>query len=247
MQMSKRLKDLKGEAGFLAGRHHFFKEVSRFFRMGLEFVRGYWGFRGVGPAVTLFGSARVKEGSRYYELARRVGSAIAREGFVVVTGGGPGIMEAASRGAKEAGGRTLGANIILPFEQRANPWIDRVVVFYYFFVRKVMLVKYSYAYVVMPGGLGTLDEMTEALTLIQTQKLYDFPVVLVGVEYWKGLTTWLQSTPVAEGMIAKEDLRFFSVTDDPEEVVRLLKGTATHLGLGLRPPRAQGAKIEKAV
>jgi uncharacterized protein (TIGR00730 family) len=232
---SRRLKDLEGEAAFIAGRHNIFKEIARFVRMGIEFVRGYWGFRGIGPAVTVFGSARLKDGTNYYELARKVGYEIAQQGFVVVTGGGPGIMEAASRGAKEAGGKTLGANIILPFEQTPNPFLDRVVMFYYFFVRKVMLVKYSYAYIVMPGGFGTLDEMTEALTLIQTGKLYDFPVILVGRDYWKGFTDWLETKTVAEGTVAAHDLKYFHVTDDPKEVVSILLKTSKHLGLKLQP------------
>ncbi len=175
-----------------------------------------------------------------------MGFAIAQQGFVVVTGGGPGIMEAASRGAKDAGGKTLGANIILPFEQTPNPFIDRVVMFYYFFVRKVMLVKYSYAYIVMPGGLGTLDEMTEALTLIQTGKLYDFPVILVGREYWKGFTDWLETKPIAEGTVAAHDLKFFHVTDDPKEVVSILLKTTTHLGLKLEPIKNPVSGIEHA-
>jgi uncharacterized protein (TIGR00730 family) len=166
MPKMRRVAELKGEAQFLAGRHSRFYEALRVIRISLEFFRGFFTLHFIGPAITVFGSARFKEDHPYYQLAQKVGAAIAREGFTVMTGGGPGVMEAANRGAKEVGGTSIGCNIVLPHEQRPNPYLDQVVNFYYFFVRKVMLVKYSYAFVIMPGGFGTLDEMTEALTLL---------------------------------------------------------------------------------
>src|SRR6266850_6078740 len=149
-----------------------------------DFLRGFRVLHFVGPCVAVFGSARIKAGSPDYELARKIGAGLSRMGFTVMTGGGPGLMEAANRGAKEAGGRSVGCNILLPTEQTPNSYVDRMVTFRYFFVRKVMLVKYSYAFVVLPGGFGTIDELFEALTLIQTRKILDFPVVLMGVDYW---------------------------------------------------------------
>lgn len=230
----RRLAQSQSEAKFLAGRHGFFTEMGRLHRMLLEFLRGYLGLKDLGPAVTVFGSARFGESSPYYDMARKVSAGLAREGYAVITGGGPGIMEAASRGAKEAGGRTLGCNITLPHEQYPNPYLDHVVTFSYFFVRKVMLVKYSYAFVILPGGMGTLDEMSEALTLIQTGKLYDFPVVLMGKDYWKGLFDWIEGTLIARGAVSKDDLAFVRLTDDPEEALAMIRETAQGIGLELR-------------
>ncbi|MCM2322702.1 MAG: TIGR00730 family Rossman fold protein [Oligoflexia bacterium] len=224
-----------GEAGFLAGRHSWLYESARLFRIGGEFLRGFRALRDVGPAVTVFGSARFKEGHPYYELGRQVGQALAREGFAVITGGGPGIMEAANRGAREAGGRSIGCNIILPHEQQPNPFLDRIVTFYYFFVRKVMLVKYSCAFVILPGGMGTLDEMSEAITLIQTGKLYDFPVILMRRDYWAGFEHWLEGTLLKEGAVYRQDLDFLHLTDDPEETVAIIGRAIDGLGLALRP------------
>lgn len=229
----RRLANLKGEAGFLAGRHSRTYEALRVLRIALEFIRGFRTLHFVGPVVTVFGSARFKQEHPYYALARDIGARLAREGYTVMTGGGPGIMEAANRGAKEAGGRSVGCTIALPREQRANPYLDTVVDFYYFFVRKVMLVKYSYAFVILPGGLGTLDELSEALTLIQTGKLYDFPVILVGRDYWRGLNEWFEKTMVAQGTVAADDLKYLTVTDDPAEVARIVRETGTRLGLRL--------------
>lgn len=226
------------ETFFLAGRRRPLKETLTLLRITLEFIRGFRAMHRLGPAVTLFGSARFKEGHPYYALARQIGAALAREGFVVMTGGGPGIMEAANRGAREAGGRSVGCNVVLPFEQVPNAYLDQVTVFYYFFVRKVMLVKYSYAFVILPGGLGTLDEMSEALTLIQTGKLYDFPVVLVGRDYWQGLIEWIRDVVVKKGAISAEDLALFQLTDDPEEVARLIVNGTRYLGLPLAPKHA---------
>jgi uncharacterized protein (TIGR00730 family) len=226
----------KDETRFLAGRHSRFHELLMLIQIGLEFFRGLRKLYTVGPAVTVFGSARFKsETHPHYQTARKVGSLLAREGFAVMTGGGPGIMEAANRGAKEAGGLSVGCNIILPHEQDPNPYLDRVVTFYYFFVRKVMLVKYSYAFVILPGGLGTLDEMTEAWTLIQTGKLYDFPVILVGKEYWKGFYEWVEKTLVSTGAIRPEDMEFVHVTDSAEDVVKIIRKTLQGIQLNLKP------------
>lgn len=227
----KRLKEglLREDAEFIAGRYSRMREFSRVVRVGFEFIRGFRAFHFLPPSITFFGSARFKEGHRYYEMTRELAKRVAELGFTVITGGGPGLMEAANRGAKEGGGYTVGANIILPFEQGSNRFVDKVVTFYYFFVRKVILVKYSYAYVIMPGGFGTLDELTEALTLIQTGKLYDFPVILVGTDYWKGLRDWIEQTLLAQGAVAKEDLRYLAFTDDLDEVIRILRGAKARI------------------
>ena len=185
-------------------------------RVVREMIRGFRRLHFVGPCVTVFGSARVGEGDAEYELAREVGSALSRIGFTVMTGGGPGVMEAANRGAKEAGGHSVGCNIELPHEQMPNPYLDISVDFSYFFIRKMMLVKYSYAFVVMPGGFGTVDELFEALTLIQTGKVSNFPVVLMGTEFWGPLLQQLDE--MAEtGLISPGDLDLLLVTDDVDE------------------------------
>ncbi len=223
--------NLLGEAHFLAGRHSRTSETLKLVRIAFEFIRGFRALHDVGPAITIFGSARFKEGSTHYEVAKNVGAALAAEGFTVITGGGPGLMEAANRGAKEKGGPSIGCNILLPHEQGHNRFLDKVITFYYFFVRKVMLVKYSYAYICLPGGLGTLDEMTEAMTLIQTGKLYNFPVILVGHEYWKGFYDWVQGTLVKSGAVSPEDLHFVHLVDTPDDVIRIIRdlvNTLTH-------------------
>jgi hypothetical protein len=235
----KRISRIQSETQFLAGRHSRIYEFARLLRIAREFSRGFTQLHRIGPAVTVFGSARFREGHRYYDLTRKVGEALAREGFTVMTGGGPGLMEAANRGAKEAGGATVGCNIVLPHEQAPNPYLDRVVTFYYFFVRKVMLVKYSYAFVIMPGGLGTLDEATEAITLIQTGKLYDFPVVLIGTEYWKGWLDWLENTAIAQGAVTSAELSFIHLTDNVEEAMRIIQKATKGLNLPLRPTSPQ--------
>jgi uncharacterized protein (TIGR00730 family) len=238
----KRLAQLQGkmlgESSFLSGQNSRTKETLRLIRIAYEFIRGFRAFWNIGPAVTVFGSARFKEGHRYYELARKMGKLLALDGFTVLTGGGPGLMEAANRGCFEAGGYSVGANIALPHEQAPNPFLNKVVTFYYFFVRKIMLVKYSYAYVILPGGFGTLDEMTEALTLIQTGKLYDFPVILVGKDYWKGFTDWVDGTLVENGAVSRADLSFFHLTDSPEEAMELIRKVSQGLVLKLKPLRA---------
>ena len=197
----------------------------------MEFIRGFRGLHFVGPSVTLFGSARFKEDSPYYGLGRQIARRLAESGFTIITGGGPGIMEACNRGARDVGGRSIGVNILLPFEQGANPYCDQVLTFNYFFVRKVMLVKYSYAFVILPGGVGTLDELYEAITLIKTGKLYDFPLVLVGSAYWKGLLDWMRTTLVPAGAIDAEDVDNLLVTDDPEVAVQAIVRSAREIGV----------------
>jgi hypothetical protein len=206
----------------LEGPHSRVDELFTLFRVMADFLRGFRVLHFVGPCVTVFGSARTKPGSPDYELARKMGAGIARLGFTVMTGGGPGIMEAANRGAKEAGGCSVGCNIKLPFEQVPNEYLDRSVTLYYFFVRKTLLVKYSYAFVVMPGGAGTLDELFEALTLIQTGKIEHFPVVLVCRDYWVGLLSLMRTTVLQEGKVSPEDLQLAVVTDDLDEVVKVI-------------------------
>ena len=204
---------------FLAGPQPRLFELARAMRIFVEFIRGFRSLHFVGPCVTVFGSARFPENHRYYDLARQVGACLARDGFTVMTGGGPGIMEAANRGAREAGGRSIGCNIELPTEQAPNAYLDRWVTFKHFFVRKVMLVKYSYAFIAMPGGFGTLDEVTEAATLIQTGKIAGFPMVLVGVDFWKPLLDFMRDTLIKEGTIDLTDLDLLFVTDSPEVAV----------------------------
>lgn len=208
-------------------------------RIGAEFIRGFRALHFVGPCVTVFGSARFKEGNPHYELAREMGRRIAGMGLTTMTGGGPGIMEAANRGAREAGGRSIGCNIVLPMEQQPNPYVDRFIEFRYFFVRKVMLVKYSYAFVAMPGGFGTLDELFEAVTLVQTRKILGFPVVLMGVAYWSPLLAFLKDTLLAAGTINREDLSIMTVTDSPEEAAAAVeRGVAMRAeSLAKRPRR----------
>lgn len=229
---------------FLQGPHSRIKEFVFLLKVLWEFIKGFRKLHFVGPCVTVFGSARFGESHPYYELARKMGYAIARTGFTVMTGGGPGIMEAANRGAREAGGRSVGCNIVLPMEQRPNPYLGKWVYIRYFFVRKVLLSKYSYAFVVLPGGLGTMDEMFEALTLIQTGKVQRFPVVLMGKEYYKELQEHL-SYMATQKTIAPHDLDLFLVTDSVEEAVRhILEKTTGRFGLHaekrLRPVRWLG-------
>src|SRR4051812_1119095 len=214
--------------------HEAFLETDtwRVFRILSEFVEGFEALAGVGRAVAVFGSARTPEASPDYETARRVGGALARAGFAVITGGGPGAMEAANRGAHEAGGMSIGCNIELPHEQHVNPYVDLSVEFHYFFARKTMFVKYSDAFVIMPGGFGTLDELFEALTLIQTGKISHFPVVLIGHAYWDGLLAWLRDVQLPAGAIAEADLELLRVTDDVDEAVSIIAAYARANGIG---------------
>ncbi|NDA64823.1 MAG: TIGR00730 family Rossman fold protein, partial [Chitinophagia bacterium] len=193
---------------YLEGPRSRWREFVFAFRVFLEFIRGFRVLHFVGPCVTVFGSARFKENHPYYQLTREISGAISKLGFTIMTGGGPGLMEAANKGARDAGGKTVGCNILLPHEQDPNPFLDVFVDFQYFFVRKVLLVKYSYAFVIMPGGAGTLDEMFETLTLIQTKKISSFPVVLMGISYWQPLIEFMHKM-AAEGTISKQDLSLF--------------------------------------
>lgn len=208
------------EADFLAGKQGHYENVEGAVRIFLEFLRGFEFLQISQPCVTVFGSARFKEGHPYYEQARELGGALARAGFSVMTGGGPGIMEAANRGCQEAGGLSIGANIRLPHEQQPNPYVDRYMKFEHFFVRKVMMVKYSCAFVVCPGGFGTMDEIFETLTLIQTQKIEDFPVVTFGTEYWTPLLDFFQATMLEQGMISAKDIDLLYVTDSVDKAVK---------------------------
>jgi len=215
-------KDASEEEIFLDGPRSRKREFLFMIKIVLEFIRGFRALHFVGPCVTVFGSARFKEGHPAYEKAREVGSALVKLGFTVMTGGGPGIMEAANRGAKEANGRSVGCNIVLPFEQSANPYLDKWVNIRYFFVRKVLLTKYSYGFVVMPGGMGTLDEFFEALTLVQTAKVKKFPVVLMDMEYHKKLYDHIKFM-AEQGTIHPEDLELFLFTDSVEEAMSHLE------------------------
>lgn len=196
----------------------------RLFRIMAEFVEGFSLMARQKRLVSIFGSARTKPGTKYYELASEVAKQLVKRGFNVLTGGGPGIMEAGNRGCQEAGGASVGVNIDLPFEQKSNPYIDehRLATFKHFFVRKVMFVKYAHGFVVLPGGFGTLDEFFEAVTLIQTGKTRPFPVILMGSEYWGGLIQWMRQTMLVAGTINESDLNYFSVTDDPSEAAEII-------------------------
>lgn len=207
------------------------REIQLLARAARDFFVGFRHLHFVGPCISVFGSARFNEGHEYYELAREVGRRVSAMGFTVMTGGGPGLMEAANRGAHDYGGLSVGCNIKLPFEQQPNPYLDRWVTCHYFFVRKVLLFKYSYGFVVLPGGLGTLDELNEALTLIQTNKIADFPVVLVGTKYWEPYMHLLREM-VREGAVSPRDLDLLKVTDDLDEAIAHLEAhTVTRFGL----------------
>ena len=196
------------------------EESWRIFRIMAECIEAIDALSRIQPAVTIFGSARVKAEDPFYRKAETLARRLAQKGFSVITGGGPGIMEAANKGAAEAGGKSIGMNIRLPFEQKPNPYANITIEYKYFFVRKVMFVKYAVAYVIFPGGFGTLDELFEALTLIQTKRIKSFPVILVGQEYWSGMIDWLRNTLVREDKIQAEDLDFIQIVDDPDEAVR---------------------------
>jgi uncharacterized protein (TIGR00730 family) len=195
----------------------------RALRILSEFVEGFDAMAKVGPAVTIFGSARAAPDTRLYKLARTIGRRLAEAGYAVITGGGPGTMEAANRGCREGGGLSVGCNIELPHEQGLNAYVDLGIEFRYFFARKVMFVKYADAFVILPGGFGTLDELFESLTLIQTRKVRNFPIVLVGNSYWSGLLDWIRDTLLASAAIDEADLALLQLTDDPDEVVRIVR------------------------
>lgn len=199
------------------------RDTWRMFRILAEFVDGFETLSQIYPAVSIFGSARVKPGDPIYEQAVEISRLLVQSGFNVISGGGPGVMEAANKGAAEAGGKSVGLNIQLPYEQKPNPYANIRLDFRYFFIRKVMFVKYAVAYVILPGGYGTLDELSEAITLIQTKRIKPFPVILVNRNYWKGLLDWFRKVACPECMISQEDLDIIQVMDDPEEVVRTIK------------------------
>ena len=230
----------------LEGPHSRLRELRRLITVISDFISGFRAFHFYGPCVTVFGSARIPEGHPYYQLGIEVGKGLARLGFAVMTGGGPGTMEAANRGAREAGGRSVGVNIVLPFEQAPNRYCDRIVTCRYFFVRKVLLFKYSYAFVALPGGLGTLDELTEALTLIQTKKILHYPVVLMGATYWRGFINLLEDM-VKAGTVSAGDLKLFLVTDDLNEALEhIRKNTIEKFNLVKNPPRPSRLLGEEA-
>ena len=211
------------EKSFLSGRRNRAADLESTVRIFLEFLRAFESFEFEAPVVTVFGSARFPEDHPHYRLARELGGALARAGFVVMTGGGPGIMEAANRGAREAGGLSVGCNIRLPREQKPNPYLDRFIELEHFFVRKVMLVKYSCAFVVMPGGFGTLDEAFEVITLVQTGKLERFPVISMGGQFWTDLRAFAVNTMFREGTISAEDADFIHDAATPEEAIRIIQ------------------------
>jgi uncharacterized protein (TIGR00730 family) len=197
----------------------------RMFRIMAEFVEGFEALAKCHPAVTIFGSTQIRPGDEVYSKAEHIGKLLAENGFSVITGGGPGVMEAANKGASSVGGKSIGLNIELPLEQNPNPYTNITLRFRYFFVRKVMFVKYAVAYIILPGGFGTLDELSEAITLIQTHKIKPFPVILVGSKYWKGLIDWIKEVVLKEGKISATDLEILQLIDEPEEIVKVIKKT----------------------
>ncbi len=223
--MPKTLQPSKSEIHFLSGRQTHFKNTIFILKVMREFIKGFKAFHRLGPCVTVFGSARFKADHPYYQKAEEIGAAIAQLGFVVMTGGGPGIMEAANKGARSVGGKSIGCNIILPFEQHANPYVDKSVDIKYFFVRKTLLVKYSYAFVVLPGGFGTLDEFFEALTLIQTKKTKQFPIIIFDKIFHAKLIEYIEFLKT-QGTVSADDDKYFLLTDSVEEMVEDLMTNA---------------------
>ncbi len=225
------------EINFLSGPRSRWKEFTFTLKVLLDFIRGFRALHFAGPCVTVFGSARFNETDAYYETTRRLSAEIAKLGFTIMTGGGPGLMEAANRGAREAGGRSVGCNILLPHEQLHNPYLDKQVTIRYFFVRKTLLIKYSYAFVVMPGGFGTLDELFEALTLVQTKKIGGFPVVIFDTAFHDSLTQHF-ATMQEKGTISAADTQLFLVTDSIEEAVEFIqKNSIEQFGLKPKPKK----------
>jgi uncharacterized protein (TIGR00730 family) len=226
------------DRSFLAGPAWRLVELRRLGRILVEFLRGFRKLHFIGPCVTVFGSARFPDGHPYYEMARETGRLLAEAGFTVMTGGGPGVMEGANRGALEVGGRSVGCNIELPHEQRPNPYLDFFLEFRYFFVRKVMLVKYSHGFVVLPGGFGTMDEIFETATLIQTGKIPSFPLILMGTEYWRPLFEMLRGTMLPHGTVEAADIDRLQLTDSPEVAIAAVERYANEVaGLRLAPRR----------
>jgi uncharacterized protein (TIGR00730 family) len=225
--MSDKKTNLKHAKTYLEGPRSRWSEFLFTVKVLMEFINGFRKLHFVGPCVTVFGSARFKEDHPYYKLGREVSAAISKMGFTIMTGGGPGIMRAANQGAKDAGGKSIGCNIQLPFEQTPNPFLDVFINFRYFFVRKVLLVKYSYAFVILPGGTGTMDEMFETITLIQTRKISSFPIVLMGKEYWQPMVDFMRTMAQA-GTISEKDMDLFILTDDINEVVEYIRTHAIH-------------------
>ena len=211
-------------------------ETWRVFRIQSELVEGFEALNEIGPAVTIFGSAKLTEGNKYYDAAVEVAKMLADDGFAIITGGGPGVMEGANRGAKKGKAPSIGLNIEIPAEQHPNKYQDVSLSFRYFFIRKLMFIKYAMAYIIFPGGFGTMDEMFEALTLSQTRKIQDFPIILYGSEYWKGLIDWMKNTLVPDGTIGREDFALFSIVDTEEEIRFLINEHYRVFG-GVRPER----------
>lgn len=199
------------------------EDTWRIFRITSEFVDGFETLSKIGDAVSIFGSSRIKPDNKYYKLAEETAYLLAKEGYAIITGSGPGLMEASNKGARRAKGKSIGLNIQIPSEQKPNKYVDQLLDFRYFFVRKVMFVKYAKAFVIMPGGYGTLDEFFEAVNLIQTERIAKFPVVLFGLEYWKGMLDWLRSTVLKHGSINKDELNIFTIVDSPKEAVTAIK------------------------
>ena len=232
------MRENHSERHFLAGPASRLAELRRALRIFGELLRGFRALHFLPPCVTVFGSARFDESDRYYALGREVGRRIGRMGFTVMTGGGPGIMEAANRGARDVGAFSIGCNIELPHEQKPNPYLDRFIAFEHFFVRKLMLVKYSYAFVALPGGFGTLDEIFEVATLIQTRKIESFPCVLMGLAYWAPLREFITQHMTAAGTISREDAAQILFTDDPDEAMHWIAERTEQAARRPSPPAA---------
>nr|HMS52229.1 TIGR00730 family Rossman fold protein [Chitinophagales bacterium] len=235
--MTKQNPFVREERDFLKGARSRWAELKYTLGVIVQFIKGFRVLHFLGPTITIFGSARFNEGNEYYELARKVAYQLAKQGFAIMTGGGPGIMEAGNRGAKEAGGVSVGCNIVLPHEQKGNPYLDRVVTIDYFFVRKELLRKYSFAFIILPGGFGTLDEFFETVTLIQTKKIEKMPIVVMGLEYYKHIKDHIDRM-WHEKAISEEDLNLILFSDNPDEVIEHISRYATqHTGLKLKPAK----------
>jgi len=221
-------------------------ETWRVFRIQSELVEGFETLNDIGPAVTIFGSARLSAGHKYYDDAVAVARMLADDGFAIITGGGPGVMEGANRGAKKGKAPSIGLNIEIPMEQHPNKYQDISLSFRYFFIRKLMFIKYAMAYIIFPGGFGTVDEMFESLTLAQTKKIQNFPIILYGSEYWKGLIDWMKKTLVPNGTIGREDFALFSLVDTPEEIRFLINEHYRVFG-GVRPEKKRKNRVKSPV